>query len=260
MRDKELDPLESIEFTIEDKPKEDTSVNKGKAKASKTPKAGKAEKPSNTADNEAKEKIKDKIATNDIELRQLYDLLAPDDYEIGISDKRIQRARLVCQSIDRYDETEKQYLVYPTLYQLHLYGYHIAEISAILGLAPSTIHTYLKNIRQAFKHQYLEDRTSEEIVSESIAHYDFIAKEANRLAAQSGIKDSERAGYMRLSAQAETAKNEILDRTGYFDMIKRRNELQALDSSNTSGAKEKNELMDDIKEIVAEFKVIKENE
>lgn len=240
MRDKDLDPLTSKDINV-NKPK----VPKNKAKA----------KPKDDAKEHAKDKVKDKISNNDSNLKELYALLAPDDYEIGISDNRIKRARLVCQEIDRYSEEEKKYLVYPTLYQLHLYGYQLIEISAILGLAPSTIHLYLKNIRKAYKHQFLEDRTSEEVISESLAHYDFIAKEANRQAAKLDDGDKDKVSFMRLAAQSESEKNKLLEATGYFESIKRRNELQSLDSANTNNAKDKNELVNDIKDIVAAFKV-----
>jgi hypothetical protein len=249
MRNKKLDPIESTSEALDN---EDINANKPKAKKADKPSKDKSKKASNS---NAKEKITNLLTNGDSELSELYSLLEPEDYEISISDKRIKRARLVCQSIDRYSEQEKSYLIYPTLYQLHLYGYQLVEISAILGLAPSTIHSYLKNIRKAFKHQYLDDKTSEEIIGESIAHFDFISKEALKQASMAS--ENNKAGFMRLSAQAESEKNKILDNTGYFDMIRRRNELQALDSSNTSEASEKNELMNDIKEIVAEYKILK---
>ena len=107
MRDKDLDPIIN-----------EDNINVNKAKAPKNPsKKLNKEKPSI----DSKEAQNGSITLDNDHLSELYSLLEPECYELGISDNRIKRAKLVCSHIEQYSEEEKKYLVYPTLYQLHLH-------------------------------------------------------------------------------------------------------------------------------------------
>lgn len=193
--------------------------------------------------------IKPKVPSNledDQELVELFQSLAPEDCDIGISANRIQRARLICKSLSSYTKEEKQLLVYPIVYQMHLYGYHRAEIAAILGTKPSTIKEYIDACRIVYKDELLKEYTSEDRVAESLFLYDFVKKEALRKAAQAS--EEKASSYLRLAAQVESERNKLLETTGYFEKIKRANLIAATEDDDVNTMR-RNSLVADVREI-----------
>lgn len=193
--------------------------------------------------------IKPKAPANledDPELLELFQSLAPEDCDIGISANRIQRARLICKNLNSYTREEKQLLVYPIVYQMHLYGYHRAEIAAILGTKPATVTEYIIECRSIYKNELLKEYTSEDRVAESLFLYDFVKKEALRKAA---VASEEKASsYLRLAAQVESERNKLLETTGYFEKIKRANIIAATEDDDVNTMK-RNSLVADVREI-----------
>lgn len=183
---------------------------------------------------------------DDPELKELFNSLAPDDYDLGISANRIERARLVCRALDGYNREEKQLLVYPVIYQMHLYGYHRAEIAAILGIKPATVALYINDCRVVYKDELIKEYTSEDRVAESLFLYDFVKKEALRKASKAS--DDRAAAYLRLAAQVETERNKLLETTGYFEKVRRANIIEATEDQDINTLK-RNSLVADIREV-----------
>jgi DNA-directed RNA polymerase specialized sigma24 family protein len=199
----------------------------------------------------SEEPIKPKVpqsVEDDPELLELFESLKPDDLDIGISAQRIARARLICRSLDKYSREEKQLLVYPVIYQLHLYGYHRAEIAAIMGIKPETVRVYIMECRGIYKDELIKEYTSEDRVAESLQLYDFIKKEALRKAeTHKGIEDKS-ASFLRLAAQVESERNKLLETTGYFEKVKRANLLEALEDNDPATAS-RNNIIADIRDV-----------
>ncbi len=187
------------------------------------------------------------LSEDEILTKLLQDLQLSEPWiESGVSRARVLRARLLSQKLTEYSKEELQVLLYPVVYQMKMLGYMNDEIAAVLNLPVTRVRTILLEVRKMYHDELIKDISAEFKVSESVAYFDMIKADALKRAANA--TGNEATNLLKLAASVEAEKIRILDLTGHYDTVRRKNELEAAQAQD-EGKRARDTLVDDIKEI-----------